>query len=586
MKILENTKQGMLAMVHSLARYPVTIIWLLGISIINGIQIQENIDNYSRLLFTFSTGALLGIVGQHLYERFFSQNKERWIITAISVILAILYYFTLPKEDINQVIYPIRTIVLLFALSISFVWVPTIKNKAIYFHQNIMAVFKALMLTLLLSGVLAIGVYAVLGSVDFLLFNLDYKVYLHVMNLIWTLFATSYFLSQIPDYRSGMTSKLEEAFEVPRFLEILLTFIVIPIVGIYTIVLFLYVVLNISNEFWTNNLLEPLLVSYAIVVILVYLLVSNIEHKYSQLFQRLFPKIMLIVVLFQTVASILKIQDYGITHGRYYVILFGIFAIAASIIFSFLPRDKNGWIAPILIGLSVISVMPPIDAFTVAQASQTTQLETILKKNEMLVDGKITPNQNISLEDKVKITKSVEYLGSWYDLEKISYLPTDFESYTDFQDVFGFPMVYSVFPDDDSNNSEGNYVYYDWGEETTIPLEGADYLVRLGLYNAEGTNIQTDIGEDYELIISREEKYFLLTVKDRSGSIVMVFDTEDLIVKAFENHTENIEGGNIDLETITQVKENDKIRIKVIASQLDEYQEEISGELFVFITLK
>lgn len=585
MRLFKKMQDGMLAIANSLTRYPMTIIWLLGMSIMNAIQIQEDIDSYSRLLFTFSIGALLAMVGQQVYERFFHKKSERWIMVAITTLLTALYYFTLPQEDTYQMIYPVRTIVLLFALFISFIWIPTIKNKVIYFHQNIMAVFKAAMLTLLFAGVLAIGVYAVLGSVDFLLFNLDYRVYLHAMNVIWTLFATSYFLSQIPDYRNGMTDKLKEAFEVPRFLEVLLTFIVIPIVAVYTVVLFLYVILNIRGEFWTDNLLEPLLISYAIIVILVYLLVSNVEHKYSQMFQRLFPKIMLIVVLFQTIASILKIQDYGITAGRYYVILFGVFAIAASLLFSFFAREKNGLIAPILILLSVISVMPPIDAFTVAQNSQMRLLETTLTDNEMLMDNSIKPNSDIPLKDKVKITKSIEYLGSWHDFEKVSYLPEDFEVYSDFQDIFGFPMVYSLSPDD-PDSSESNFVYYDWGEETTIPLEGADYLVRLGLYNAEETDVQTNIGENYQLLVSREGKYFLLTVKDRAGSVVMVFDTEDLIVKAFENYKENVEGGNIDLETITQVKENERIRIKVIASQLDEYQEEISGELFVFITFK
>ena len=585
MRLFKKMQDGMLAIANSLTRYPMTIIWLLGMSIMNAIQIQEDIDSYSRLLFTFSIGALLAMVGQQVYERFFHKKSERWIMVAITTLLTALYYFTLPQEDTYQMIYPVRTIVLLFALFISFIWIPTIKNKVIYFHQNIMAVFKAAMLTLLFAGVLAIGVYAVLGSVDFLLFNLDYRVYLHAMNVIWTLFATSYFLSQIPDYRNGMTDKLKEAFEVPRFLEVLLTFIVIPIVAVYTVVLFLYVILNIRSEFWTDNLLEPLLISYAIIVILVYLLVSNIEHKYSQIFQRLFPKIMLIVVLFQTIASILKIQDYGITAGRYYVILFGIFAIAAGALFSFFTRDKNGLIAPILILLSVVSVIPPIDAFTVAQNSQMRLLETTLTDNEMLIEGVIKPNPDIPIKDKVKITKSVEYLGSWHDFEEVSYLPDDFEIYSDFQDLFGFPRVYSLSPDD-PDSSESNFVYYDWGEETTIPLEGADYLVRLGLYNAEETDVQTNVGENYQLLVSREGKYFLLTVKDRAGSVVMVFDTEDLIVKAFENYTENIEGGNIDLETITQVKENERIRIKVIASQLDEYQEEISGELFVFVTFK
>src|SRR5690606_11145090 len=115
-----------------------------------------------------------------------------------------------------------------------------------------------------------------------------------------------------------------------------------PLTAIFTIILLVYLLQNITGEFWTNNLLEPMLVSYAITVIIVYFLVSTINTKSAIFFRKIFPKVLVPIVLFQTVSSVLRIQETGLTLGRYYVILFGIFALIAGIIFSVLPVRKNG----------------------------------------------------------------------------------------------------------------------------------------------------------------------------------------------------------------------------------------------------
>ena len=80
-----------------------------------------------------------------------------------------------------------------------------------------------------------------------------------------------------------------------------------------------------------DNRLEPMLVAFAITVILVYILASKIENKIPQLFRKVFPKVLVPIVVFQIVSSVLRTQDTGITHGRYYVILFGIFAAVSGV---------------------------------------------------------------------------------------------------------------------------------------------------------------------------------------------------------------------------------------------------------------
>ena len=112
------------------------------------------------------------------------------------------------------------------------------------------------------------------------------------------------------------------------------------VTAVFTLILGVYIATNIAGDFWRDNLLEPMIVSYSITVILVYILASRLENRFAQLFRKIFPKVLVPIVIFQTIASIMKIGDMGVTHTRYYVIAFGIFAIASGILFSFLPVRK------------------------------------------------------------------------------------------------------------------------------------------------------------------------------------------------------------------------------------------------------
>ena len=171
---------------------------------------------------------------------------------------------------------------------------------------------------------------------------------------------------------------IDEAAHCPKFLEVLISYILIPLIAVFTLILVIYIIKNIGGEFWTDNLLEPMLVSYAITVILVYILASEIENKFTAFFRKVFPKVLVPIVLFQITSSILSLADTGVTHTRYYVILFGLFAAVSGILLSFLPVRKNGVIAALLIVFAIISIVPPVDAFTVSRSSQTNTLKNVL----------------------------------------------------------------------------------------------------------------------------------------------------------------------------------------------------------------
>lgn len=581
MKYLERLKRSLSSTGKSFQRYPLTAIWLVVIAIMNAIELEDSFNNYARFLFTALTGVMLSVVAQHIYERFSTKENQRWLLFGGALVLTALYFITLPVGRTFEQVHSIRTMVLLFALFITLIWLPTFKREDRLFHQNFLAIFKGSLTSLLFSIVLSLGSLAIYISIDNLLFSVDFNNLMHVLNIIWSLFAPLYFLGLVPANQDITEDELmTHPFTMPRFLEVLLTFIVIPIVAIYTIILLLYLVVNISGEFWTDNLLEPMLVSYAIAVIIVYLLVLNTEHPITTLFRKVFPKIMLPIVLLQTVASILKIQELGMTHGRYYVIMFGIFATVTGLIFSFLPPKKNGWLAIVLLVLSLISVTPPIDAFTVARNNQEARLTDTLNEQGMLVNNEIVAKRDLSIDAKIKISKSVDYLTQMNFLSDLSYLPDGFSGYYRFEETFGFPMTFSPT---DMNFHESHYAYLGLADLDVITLDGIEFMLTIRIDSNTPAREEKILDDTYLLLIEQTESKVTLRLQDKAANDIITANLEDMYQNVFVDFNPNVQPTE---EDMTHIVENDQAILTMRALSLEEYDGIYSGEIVVFIDIK
>lgn len=511
MKQRGKLQDRLLGLTGSIMRFPLTAVFLLAAAIIIIFMINSPEEDYSKLIITFVVGSFLSIVAQVVYERFFRKMKTCFILMGVAAILTGGYYLILTSIDDLDMEIGIRTIVAVFALLIAFLWIPVIKSK-ITFNESFMAVFKSFFIAIFFSGVLFLGVSLILGATDMLIMTIDGEAYMHSANIIFVLFAPLYFLSMIPVYTSkqekntlqedtpaGDNSEeqlltesklgeelksqedfLQKATSATKFLETLISYVIIPITAVFTVILLLYIIMNITGSFWTDNLLEPLLVSYSITVIIVYLLAARINNAFARNFRRIFPKVLVPIVLFQTISSIIRIGDMGITYGRYYVILFGVFATIAGILFSILPIQKNGIIAPILLVLSFISILPPIDAFTISRINQTNRLESVLRKNNMLEGTIITPNTTISETDQQIIVTSMNYLENMQYNKDIKWLSSYNENYN-FEATFGFEKYGRQ-----ANNDYKSIFYY--RRQEPIPVTGYDFMVRSGI-NSQGKNM-------------------------------------------------------------------------------------------------
>lgn len=579
MRRINRFKNALKGLTNAIARFPLTSVFLLAAATVNSIDIERGRDDFPKYFLSLIVGAFLAAAAQMVYERFFYKLSSGIVLNAAAAILTLGYFliiFPAPKLSLE---ITVRTMVAIFALFIAFILIPAIRSR-ISFNESFMVAFKAFFISIFFAGIIFAGTSIIMGATNILLFEVNYKAYTHSMNIVFVLFAPIYFLSLIPVYygKSDDTApegtmgpkeeKINKMADCPKYLDILISYIIIPLTVVFTAILAIYIILNIGRDFWTDNLLEPMLVSYSITVILVYILASRLENKFARLFRMIFPKVLVPIVVFQTIASVMKIGDTGMTHSRYYVILYGIFATIAGVLFSFLPVRKNGIIASILIIMSLISIIPPVDAFTVSRSNQITILRNTLEKNDMLAGNTIKPGPDIPKEDKKKIADTLNYLNRMDYIGKIPFIPAGFNYYSDFEKTFGFNQY-------GTDVETPRFVYLRLADDTIISVTGYDAMTDTNISipgrseEEEIIGVLTKSGKDYILKkrYTPEDNIIILVGEDAKE--IVSFSAK----KMFDSFGEDQYGYGvkdmISLEDATFSEENEDAAITLVVKTLN-----------------
>jgi hypothetical protein len=593
---ITRLQKALEGLINAISRFPLTTLFLIGAVVVNAIDIHGGGD-YSKYLLTLIVGAILGAVAQVIFERFYQGNFLKIILNGGAALLTVGYYLIIMPVPELSIEISVRTAVALFALFIAFIWIPSIKSKAT-FNESFMVAFKSFFISLFFAGILFAGTSIIIAATNELLFEVDSEAYSHAANIIFILFAPLYFLSLIPVYYGKSDEnepeedmelkedKINKMANCPKYLEILISYIIIPLAAVFTLILGVYIATNIGSDFWTDNLLEPMIVSYSITVILVYILASRLENRFARLFRKIFPKVLVPIVIFQTIASIMKTGDTGITHTRYYVIAYGIFAIASGILFSFLPVRKNGIIAIILIVISIISIVPPVDAFTVSRNNQIGIIRDTLIKNNMLDNNRIKPGTDIPAGDRGKIVEALGYLNRLDYTGRITFLPSGFDYYSDFEKVFGFKMY--------DWQDDKKFAYFRLDDKSMLDIAGYDVL-------AETSVMISRNHENYEVIGTINKAGKSSTLKKATTSedcIISLFEGDEQELLSFStkeifekfNDSDSSVKETISLEEATFSKENEHAAITVVIKTLNMETSPDSlyyaADIFVLVKIK
>ncbi|UWG99151.1 DUF4153 domain-containing protein [Dehalobacter sp. DCM] len=513
-------------MSKAVSRFPLTVLSLIGAAALICYMISLHktpplITN--KLMYTLITAAFLGITAQFAIERFQRLAKQRWLVFVVSLLFIVGYFLILwPAPEVSAEI-TVRTVVAVFALFCAFLWIPSFKSDA-DFNTVCLIHFKAFFTSGLYSAVLSAGLAAIIAAVNVLLFTVNRDSYSYMLTLIWVVFATLYYLSLLPRFNPETDMEREglaNAKHYPKFLHILVSYILIPLVSIYTLILLAYFIKILVTFKWPSGQLGPMVLIYSAAGLLIFVLASLIDNRFAVLYRKVFPKVLIPIVIMQLISVGIRLNAYAVTESRYYVTLFGIFSIVVGVILSIKPVTKNKYIALLAACFAVISIIPPVDAFTVSRTSQIQRLENYLRTAGVLAeDNTLQPKENVDENIRIETTNILQYLEGRSSLKYIAWLPEDFNPYVDMKTTLGFETTYPNTP------AGPNDTFASANLDTQQPLPISGYDLSFNIFTIQYEDKQGPNGFDftlngtaYNLAVQRQSATEVrVSLQDQSGA--------------------------------------------------------------------
>lgn len=583
----------------TVVRFPVVILILAFISTIISLLIENSFplkeQLFTRYIFAGIFGVFLGIAIQFLLERFEHLSKYQLIMRASTVLFAVLYFFLLTSEDRFSQAMVIRLFICSFALFAVYLFLPSAKG-AVDFGKIALVHFKVAFTSLLYGFVLFLGLNAIYFAIDLLLFKLDNNIPGHIGNIVFIFFTPVYYLSLLPKFNSK--SELDEKKNIeaslyPRVLEILVSYIVIPLITVFSAVLIVYFLKILFTGIWPVGQVGPMVLCYSAVGLLIYILGSSLNNRFVLLFRKLFPFVLIPLVLMQLVSSYIRINAYGITEFRYYVVLFGIFSIICAIYLIFSKRKNPNMIVLLAACFAIISIIPPVDAFNISKNSQENRIEEILIKNNMLIDNNVIPNSSISNEDKSELTNITNYMARMGYLRDIDWMDEKYyeesEYYSGFEKIYGFQPYYnSYYPDEEYKN-----IYAVLDTNSPIDIAGFETFFKINIYSDTNTKEQPittfeQSGNTYTIKQSTNDKgELIITVFDENEQSIMEIPMNEFFNKISKKASEP--KAIMSAKDLTFDKNNAKLNIRLIVDNMNIESPEgekmwVNGTIYVFVT--
>ena len=416
-KIKEKMKKILPDMKKGIERFPLTIfcgiiVFLLSVYVLetSGTNNNRFIEEVLKSIFLMILCIPLTAALELVREKYFS-GKNKWIIRALNAVIAIVfivfyrfyYLYEVGKEAFFGNSEKLLATGIIFFLF--FLLAPIIgkKDEEEKYFQSVI-VDKAV--TVLFSVVLFLGLTVVFLTVDRLsLIKLEGKIYVETWLFVVFVFAMIFFASKL----KKVDENLEE-YEIHKVFKFLIYFIVIPLITIYTGILYIYFGKMLITRSWPQGLVSHLILWYTIFSLFIMIMVTPMTKKdpVAKVFKQYFPFASIPLLALSIVSISKRISQYGVTELRYFIVLLGIWLIFCMV--SSIFRARLSIVLISLIAVVYISVFSPVNNRRITIMSQNKRLERILIKHGLLKDGKLVQNSGLSENKKYEVTDVLNYI--------------------------------------------------------------------------------------------------------------------------------------------------------------------------------
>ena len=407
-------------------------------------------------------------------------NILRYITSIALGSLMVLFVFNFHERITEIEMQQFLVLNIALHLLVSFAgFLPRTYNQNEFWEFN-----KQLFLRILTSALYSIVLYSGLAlailAID-KLFKVEFynHIYLHIFFIIAGVFNTTFFLNGVPETNNSENPLI---LNYPKGLKNFTQYVLLPLISLYLIILICYEAKILVTLSLPVGWVSYLVLVFAIFGILSFLLVHPIATETNNLWMRTFNRwfyfllIPLLGLLFW--AILYRINLYGFTHERYYVLLLSIWLsiVVGYFLISKHPKIKFIPISMCLAGL--FSIAGPQSANYISKHSQLSRFESYMQKS----------NQKLTFEQEQDLSSIVSFLENNYGVEsmvpyaknKLEALLKKQKSPSDYEIMKSLGFEYRS-PYDRKNDNDGSFYYYFYGNDdnTVENIHGQDFLFTL-----------------------------------------------------------------------------------------------------------
>ncbi|NLP47998.1 MAG: DUF4153 domain-containing protein [Clostridiales bacterium] len=461
------------------------------------------------------------------------------------------------------------------------------------FSKAFFMTLKGLFTALVYGWIIFAGVSGVVAAFQALIYSsMSPKVFMTLGTLAGFV-AFTIFLGYFPDFSKGSKDPNRESAEnQPRFIEVLLGNILVPIMLALTLVLLAWAAKTVFFGMdVTFVALSGIAAAYTIGGIILHMLVSSYEGGLAKFFLRFYPLASFIILAFEAWALVKQIGASGIMLAEYWFILVWLTAALGAILLLTLKNRAYLVIFSLACALALVAVMPGVGYNVIPVKSQTARLESLLLSENMLQDGKLVPAQKEpSNEVMVAITEAVDYLTFANDAKIPAWLKDKGVDYDNFEAIFGFEKAWAHVTD-------AEY----WERDFFGISLGADFsAMDISEYDlALNTQLMSDVKSGTELKVEGQRGTYFFNLKNNlaytEDPVFEVSLNEELLLQAdivgFVNELkEKYETSNhmhvAPLKDMTLKLESPEIKLMLVFESIESNMDPKAGKLVYFVFIK
>ena len=536
-KIKENVKKLLLHFKSGFERFPVTII-LAFMHFITGVYIAEvrsfQSDEFVEVNLLLFGSIFITAMFEMLYEKYF-YKKNRWLVrgaySVLTFVVSVIFYVEYLRTNDYYNIYYFTLIPISMVL---FLLIPILRKKESR-EKYLQSVFSNFVTTGIFAAVLWIGIEIILATVNYLFFysgdSLFFRLTTYSFWFITEVFGASLFLSLLKKPNDNL-----ENYEFPFIFNLLIKFVIIPLIIIYTGVLYIYMAKVIISMHLPKGLISHLVLWYTAFSVFMMILITPFtqKDKFFENFKKYFPYFSIPLIFASLFAVFQRTYQYGITENRYYVLI-SIFWLLFCMILYIRNMNVTGVFISLIICF-IISVYTPLSAKNVSNFSQSQRLKRMLIKYGALKDGKISKiTQKLTNSQGSQIHTTIQYISDNSTIAKLNFKNEKGEVYSTLGDLEkGLDVKeswkdYYYRSDDEGNYEERKVITYKVknieNSEIISDIAGYDNFISYkNVYNEDPIN-QENESEKYKIILKNKT----ITINSKDGTELAKINYEDVV---------------------------------------------------------